>query len=148
MLTRGIAALFAPLFVVAFTALGAGCSSADVADEDESVLPRLRARYPEAGPLIERMETEHRRLDTKLPELIGVCETLEHGEASACCAAVAKLRSLGECMHTLLEAHMENEESLIFPLLRQHLTADDVNAIRDEFRMRRENLGVAAATSA
>ena len=109
-----------------------------VADENESVLPRLLARAPEAAALVERMELEHRRLDAKIPELLTVCETLEHGEPGACCAAVAKLRSLGECMHTLLEAHMTNEESLIFPLLREHLTPEDVVAIREEFRARRE----------
>lgn len=108
-----------------------------VADEDESVLPRLLARAPEAAPLVERMELEHRRLDAKIPELLALCETLENGEPNACCAAVAKLRSLGECVHTLLEAHMENEERMIFPLLRQHLTAEDVAAIREEFRARR-----------
>jgi hemerythrin-like domain-containing protein len=109
-----------------------------VADENESVLPRLLARAPHVAALVERIESEHQRLDAKIPELLGVCDVLERGDTSACCAAVAKLRSLGECMQTLLEAHMTNEESQIFPLLREHLTAEDVGAIRDEFRARRD----------
>lgn len=118
-----------------------------VADEDESVLPRLLARAPETAPLIERMELEHRRLDAKIPELLEVCVALERGEAKECCAALAKLRSLGEAMHTLLEAHMENEETLIFPLLREHLTPEDVDAIRAEFRARREAAAPAAVAA-
>ena len=54
-----------------------------------------------------------------------------------CRAAVAKLRSLGECVHTLLDAHLGNEEHQLFPLLRDRLTQDDVAAIRAEFASRR-----------
>lgn len=108
-----------------------------LADEHDSVLPRLRARAPEVEPLLQRLELEHRCLDAKLPELLDVCDGLESGDATRCREAVQKLRMLGECMHTLLYAHLENEEQQLFPLLREKLTAEDVDAIRGEFRERR-----------
>jgi hemerythrin-like domain-containing protein len=117
-----------------------------VADEHDSILPRLRTRVPDCEPLLTRLENEHRCLDTKLPELLAVCEKLESGAEEECAAAVAKLRSLGECVQTLLDAHLTNEESHLFPLIRERLTPEDRDAIRDEFRARRE-LAMAASHS-
>jgi hemerythrin-like domain-containing protein len=110
-----------------------------VADEHESILPRLRARAPESEPMLQKLESEHRCLESKLPELLALCDALEHGDEAACKSAVAKLRSLGECMHTLLDAHLDNEEQNLFPLLREKLTEEDVAAIRGEFRARRDS---------
>lgn len=117
-----------------------------LADEEESILPRLRSRAPEVSAVIERLKSEHERLDRKIPELIAICEALENGDSTACCAAVSKLRSLGECLHTLLEAHLDNEENLLFPLIRKYLTPEDVSAIREEFRARRDSVSSAGIT--
>lgn len=111
-----------------------------IADEHDSVLPRIRARAPDAEALLQKLEQEHRCLDSKLPELLAICDALINGDESACKCAVARLRNLGECVHTLLDAHLDNEERLLFPLLRERLTREDVEAIREEFRARREAL--------
>lgn len=111
-----------------------------LADEHDSVLPRLRARAPEAEAILQRLELEHRCLESKVPELLAVCDLLCSDDPTCCKQAVARLRNLGECVHTLLDAHLENEERQLFPLIREKLTSEDVAAIRDEFKARREHL--------
>lgn len=89
--------------------------------EDQYLFNRLRARCPEAVPVIERLAAEHLQGEARIAQLR---------------AALAAYRQQGapgftgfkQALQTYLEQewqHMNSEEHEVFPLARTHLTAED-----------------------
>jgi len=97
--------------------------------EDQYLFRLLRARYLDAGPLIDRLEEEHRVGAHKI-------RTLEQ--------ALARYQSGGQREFAHFDAavedyaefhwkHMSDEENEVLPLARKHLTAEDWSAIDAAF---------------
>jgi hemerythrin-like domain-containing protein len=93
--------------------------------EDAYLFKFLNLRYPDAGPLIDRLETEHRAGRENLRALEKSFLRYQQrgpGEFNA----AAKAAQAFAAFHW---DHMRTEEDRLLPLARIHLTADDWNVI-------------------
>lgn len=93
--------------------------------EDDTIWPTLRTLVPEAGPLLDELETDHARLD---PLLVAAGDTARPLADRA--AALAEL-------HALVNAHLDREEAGAVPLMQAHLRLDQWEAIGE-----RANAGI------
>ncbi|MEU4743665.1 nitroreductase/quinone reductase family protein [Actinosynnema sp. NPDC023658] len=75
--------------------------------EDSGTFPALRDRFPELGPVLDRLGAEHERMAVLLAQLQ---QTLDRGDAADLRADVDRL--VGE-----LEAHLTYEEEQLIPFL-------------------------------
>lgn len=101
-------------------------------DEDQSITPRLLARYPELGPVLAALEVEHGRIVALLPALCADLDRLADGRP----VDLAPFGATAEQLASLLAAHATTEEEAWFPKL-ETLPADELAAIRQEMARRR-----------
>ena len=97
--------------------------------EDEYLFKLLRARYPEAGPLVDQLQGEHRTGAGKIRTLEQTLARYQQGgdtEAAAFIAAV-------EDYATFHWQHMGREEKELLPLAEKYLTTGDWQAIDAAF---------------
>lgn len=107
-----------------------------VADEEEDVVPPLEGREPQLDAALERMVEEHRRHEPLLTRLIAICEALEaapdhHPDLRA------PLEEIALALAAEFEAHLGEEERVIFPALQRLCPADVRAALADAVRARR-----------
>ena len=97
--------------------------------EDEYLFRLLRLRYPEAAPLLDRLETEHRAGAEKIRTLEQGLARYQQGgdrEFSNFLAAV-------EAYAAFHWDHMRTEEKEVFPLAEKYLSVGDWEAIDAAF---------------
>ncbi len=94
--------------------------------EDELLWPLLHARAATQQDLIERMEEQHRamtaaleRVEALLPVWAADARTADRDELSA---ALRQVKAI-------LDLHLDEEESKILPLVREHLTVEQWDAL-------------------
>jgi len=105
-----------------------------VADEEQSVAPRLRDVAP-AGELIVRLLSDHASHPALLEHVVELCDEL--GQAPERRVNIApRLGPAAADLSQSLESHLAWEEADLFPLLPR-LTPDDHLAILGEMRRRR-----------
>jgi hypothetical protein len=105
-----------------------------IADEHESIAPRLAGRNGSLDAALTRMQADHEE-HAQLDRLITICRDLA-GHPRQLAAHAALLAETTEQVTLQLEAHLVLEELTIFPALRE-LPAAERAAIHDEMRMRR-----------
>jgi len=107
-----------------------------VADEEESIQPRLCGRRPEVDNAMEAMLQEHKSHESLLEELVHTCGILE-----AFPGLLSKKREgLGRVAARLehdLGTHLREEEAVVLPAIRSLLTDEEREAMLEEFRARR-----------
>lgn len=103
-----------------------------LADEDRSLAPRLRAAFPGCAPLLARLERDHQAIQACLATLLMVLDTFVEGRAPP----RALLRVTVASLSGLLVRHLANEEAELFPLI-DRLPAGDRAAIALELVERR-----------
>ncbi|ONI91985.1 hypothetical protein ALI144C_00205 [Actinosynnema sp. ALI-1.44] len=80
--------------------------------EDGQMFPQLRQLSPAAGPIVDRLESEHRRIAELVSRLENTVTSLARDPSSI--AVMAKeLTELGDD----LEAHLDNEENSLLEVL-------------------------------
>jgi Hemerythrin HHE cation binding domain len=84
--------------------------------EDALLFPRLRETNPEIGPVVDRLEDEHRRVSDQLDEVEAAAAELTNGGREAARRRVAD--GLNVLAEDLL-AHLEFEEREAGPTLRR-----------------------------
>jgi hypothetical protein len=107
-------------------------------DEDISLLPRLGRAAPGAVVLdaLSRMVDEHERIETVLGDLLPVWRFLADGKPRG--APLAHRLAPGAAqLAAVFAAHLELEETVIFPAARRLLPPDELAAMRAEMRARR-----------
>ncbi|HEX9276192.1 MAG TPA: hemerythrin domain-containing protein [Casimicrobiaceae bacterium] len=97
--------------------------------EDQYLFRLLRIRYPEAAPLIERLEAEHRAGADKIRTLEQTLARYQQGGASEFSNFLTAVQAYA-AFH--LE-HMRAEEKELLPLAEKYLTAGDWEAIDAAF---------------
>jgi hemerythrin-like domain-containing protein len=111
-----------------------------VADEEESLAPRLRGREPVLDAALERIGAEHRRHEPLLAQLVATCEALVTAPDR-----LAELRgTLVETAAPLaseFEAHLGEEERVVIPALRRLFSPELREALANEVRERRRRAG-------
>src|SRR3954454_10601634 len=85
--------------------------------EDDTLWPMLRARAPEAVPTLDRLEADHARID---PMLTGAADTTR---------PLAERADLLDGLHVLLNTHLDLEENIAVPLIREHVTIEEWEAL-------------------
>jgi hemerythrin-like domain-containing protein len=97
--------------------------------EDRYLFRLLRTRCREAGPLIDRLETEHRAGAEKIRLLEQALSRYQQGGASEFSAFAAAV----EAYAAFHWDHMRAEEKELIPLAEKHLTPGDWEAIDAAF---------------
>jgi len=97
--------------------------------EDRYLFKRLRERHAGSGPLIDRLEEEHRVGAEKIRTLEQTLARYEHGGDAESAAFIAAV----EAYATFHWSHMRCEETELLPLAQEHLTAGDWEAIDEAF---------------
>jgi hemerythrin-like domain-containing protein len=106
-----------------------------VADEEESVAPRLSRTDPATEATVARMLGEHASHHALVADVAGLCDAL--AKAPARRAELApRLGPAAADLSQTLESHLRWEEETLFPLL-PHLSSDHHLAILGEMRRRR-----------
>ena len=97
--------------------------------EDGYLFRLLRARYPAAAPLIERLQTEHRAGAEKIRVLEQALHRYREGGASEFPAFAEAVQGYA-VFHW---GHMRTEEDDLLPLARIHLTPHDWQEVDETF---------------
>ena len=109
------------------------------ADEDESILTRLRHAVP-AGDIVakavETMVNQHRAIDELLQSIIPLWRAVESRPVELIELA-PELKRLTNRLRLHLAAHLAMEEDVIFPALEKLLSAGERQAIEVEMHTRR-----------
>jgi len=107
-----------------------------VADEEQSIVPRLTGKNPDLDAILQKMHGEHSDHEAKLATLVETCNRLK-----ASPEMLADVRpTLLETATTLqieFEAHLKQEEDVIFPAIRSLLTPEQRTTMLSELRSRR-----------
>lgn len=108
-----------------------------VADEEQTVVPRIAGRDPSVDAALEQMRREHRDHEPQLAELIAMCRALElqpgrHRELRDRLGAVAT------SLAAELGDHLALEEAVIIPAI-DRLESEERAVMLDELRARRRN---------
>jgi hemerythrin-like domain-containing protein len=97
--------------------------------EDDYLFRLLRLRHAAAGPLLDRLHSEHRSGERRIRELEHALRAYEFGGPDKFAQFVAALESYA-AFHW---EHMRAEEDEILPLARRHLTRADWDEIDAAF---------------
>jgi branched-chain amino acid transport system ATP-binding protein len=97
--------------------------------EDQYLFARLRARCPEAIPVLERLQREHRVGAERIRDLEQALSRYEHGGGAFRSAFVTAVEDFA-AFH---REHMRCEEEEVLPLAEKHLTSGDWAAIDSAF---------------
>jgi iron-sulfur cluster repair protein YtfE (RIC family) len=107
-----------------------------VADEEQSILPRLQGKTVEVDSALLEMQKEHSEHELQVETLLGICRSLQ--------ASPERLNELREHLRessSTLErdffAHLDKEEKVILPAIRRLATREERDAMLRELRDRR-----------
>jgi iron-sulfur cluster repair protein YtfE (RIC family) len=109
-----------------------------VADEEESVVPRLSGRNQDIDSALRTMHEEHAQHEPYLKSLLETCRQLEASPQRLPEFREA-LRSTTSVLQDKFVAHLQLEEKVILPAIRTLLTATDRDAMVRELRARRKS---------
>jgi hemerythrin-like domain-containing protein len=107
-----------------------------VADEEESIAPRLRGRSPELDRALEQMCAEHAEHDAAVGRLVALCGALEV-DPGRIGALTDELGAAASHLAELFAAHLEAEERVVIPALGVLLSEGEREAVVSELRARR-----------
>jgi hemerythrin-like domain-containing protein len=97
--------------------------------EDKYLFKLLRARCPEARPLLDQLQEEHLAGAEKIRTLEQALARYHQGGSAESAAFIAAV----EAYATFHWQHMKREEKEVLPLAEKHLTAGDWEAIDAAF---------------
>lgn len=106
-----------------------------VADEEESIAPRLRGLSPEVDRALDQMESQHQGHAPKIAALLGALAEVgrdpgDQDRRSALARVAADLQAD-------LEEHLTLEEAIVFPAVREILPREMQAQVIEELRQRR-----------
>lgn len=106
-----------------------------VADEEQSVLPRLLRCAPALEPVLRQMEAQHAEHDPHLEALMRSLEALRGSPQDA--TIRAQVARDADVVARGYAEHLVMEEAILFPALRREVPIADQERMRDELRARR-----------
>jgi len=107
-----------------------------VADEEQSILPRLAGWNPELDLALEKMRNEHIEHQGRLQLLLNTCNTLKSSPEMFGSLRDA-LSAAASALDKEYAEHLDEEERVILPAIRTLLPPDQKRAIESELRSRR-----------
>ena len=109
-----------------------------VADEEESILPRLSGREPELDAALQSMHREHEEHTAPLARLLEICRALQDSPGRLD-EVRESLASVAAALERDFLFHLEKEERIILPAIRSHLSGAERETMLQELRARRNN---------
>jgi len=108
------------------------------ADENESLYPRLLPlpRWNLVREAGEAMLEQHRAVNELVAELLPICEILKR-EPERLAVLCGHLQQVTHALGQVFAAHLNLEESVIFPALPELLTPEQMDAMLREMQARR-----------
>jgi iron-sulfur cluster repair protein YtfE (RIC family) len=106
-----------------------------VRDEEDSLAPRLRGRRAEVDRALSLMEQQHGSHAAPLEALLGALRAVRASPREP--ALRERLASCAAELERDFAEHLELEESVLFPAVRELLSADERRTIESELRARR-----------
>jgi len=110
-----------------------------VADENQSLFPRVQSALPPGALLREAAETmveQHLAIDELVAELLSLCDSLRH-QPERLPSLAHRLQHVTAACGQIFAAHFHLEEAVIFPALPQLLTETQMQEIAHEMHQRR-----------
>lgn len=104
--------------------------------ESQLLFPKVRARCPELGPVLDRLDSDHGRGEAAIRDL-------EHAVLAFELMGEARRSAFETAVERYIESylkHMSVEESEILPAARAHLTEGDWNELDAAFAANRDPL--------
>jgi len=105
-------------------------------DEEESILPRLRGRDPRLDDELAAMAREHREHEAPLAVLVGACEAIAR-DPTRHVEFLSAIAVSSQELERHFALHLQREEELIFPAVRELLDCSSGSEIMNEIRTRR-----------
>jgi iron-sulfur cluster repair protein YtfE (RIC family) len=107
-----------------------------VADEEQTVLPRLRGRDAAVDAALDAMHAEHLAHEPHLVALVATCHALalqpsRHDELRP------TLETSAAALHRDFLTHLAGEEAIVFPAIERWIDAAERTAMLAELRARR-----------
>lgn len=96
--------------------------------EDDVIWPKLRSRTSAADAALAALEAEHVNLDSAAAQACSALEALTGTQDSA---SMDRAAQAAEKFAADLAAHLDQEESLVIPVLLETFSKDDWNAIEE-----------------
>jgi hemerythrin-like domain-containing protein len=107
-----------------------------VADEEESIIPRLSGRNPSLDATLDTMHREHSEHEPHLHVLLDTCRALVDSPQRLVNLSETLRASASHLAHDF-KAHLEAEERTVLPAIRSLLTIEEQEEIVSELRRRR-----------
>lgn len=108
-----------------------------VADEEESIDPRLRELSPAVNEALDAATRQHQEHEPELKALLRATTALRNNPNDA--TAQREVAIAAEAMEAQFEAHLRLEEGVIFPAIRELLSHETQTLIIGELRRRRHS---------
>jgi iron-sulfur cluster repair protein YtfE (RIC family) len=106
-----------------------------VADEEDSIRPRLAGRAREIDRALSDMHEQHSAHEAALVELTSAADSVAADPEDA--AARARMAAAADALDAMLAPHLDLEEAVILPAIRRLLSARELADIALEIRARR-----------
>ena len=108
------------------------------ADEESSLLPRLDALGDErVHHALAAMHDQHQAIDELVERLLPLLVLVERNPA-ALGQAGSEMCAITKALEEIFAAHLKLEEEVIFPVIREKLSASDQAAMLQEMQSRRQ----------
>jgi iron-sulfur cluster repair protein YtfE (RIC family) len=107
-----------------------------VADEEESILPRLQGKSAELDAALSEMHEEHTQHDPHVESLLNLCRSLRESPENLNELRPKLLASAVRLEQEFL-SHLDKEEKVILPAIRQLSTPEERDVMLRELRARR-----------
>lgn len=107
-----------------------------VADEEQSVMPRLLVAAPEVASALQTMQAEHHEHEPLLAELLAQLRAVAAVPHDL--VARVALAAVAVPLQTAFEQHLRGEEDTVFRAIRDRLTVAQRAEIVEELRARRQ----------
>ncbi|MCA9630150.1 MAG: hemerythrin domain-containing protein [Myxococcales bacterium] len=106
-----------------------------VADEEESIDPRLRGLSPAVDEALDAATQQHREHEPELKALLRATNVVRNNPNDP--TARGELATAAEALEAQFEEHLRLEERVIFPAIRELLSHETQTSIIGELRRRR-----------
>lgn len=105
--------------------------------EDAGLWPAVLAKNPAAGPLLDSLEADHRRIE---PAATGLRETAERYAGDGGDTARTSLVAALDDLAAVLFPHLDREVAEAMPVVAATLTREEWNAIEQEHNIKTKSL--------
>jgi iron-sulfur cluster repair protein YtfE (RIC family) len=107
-----------------------------VADEEESIIPRLTGRDPALDTTLKMMHREHSQHTPDIDRLLALCRVLE-ASPQRLPELSTTLKEISSKLASDLNSHLREEEDIVLPAIRSLWSEEEQDGVLGELRARR-----------